>query len=539
VTAVVACGHPDALFDAALARPVRVAPTAVYLAARAALRAGASSSTAIPPAAPAGPAGRPVETIPASSRRHRALRQGARAGRRRDRRLRSAAGQGWVWTDEQRVGNGPRAYGRSPTPLRIARAIPPGHRRATQAHRWLARVREAALAEFRADAAERRIALAVVAARHLDVATGVYAGGWDRLAHLVGVSRSTVARWLAWLRARSLLGVVSTGRVTDTDTPMALVVDGDGQPRNEAAVYVPCEPDTPRVRQAPDPGLVALDPRWATGQLVVGDDGRVQADRSRHPRTVDDPTPAPPAGGAGSPGSDRPVDETDTPVWTSGAGTQNGRAHAPGCTATRATAGGPLRGQNIAAPRQPQPGHPESAGPVDSPVGSPAEAGPCPTCGAWPAHQAARTRAERLRLAHQLRRTSPDLAPISARLLRHLLRPWLHAGWTATDLLHAIDHHPTTGPRRHSPTTGGPGTIRNPAGWLVARLRDWQTPDGTPGPSQRQRTAAARATGAYAPPPTTGPTVEAGPVIWPAVRPSASRADQFTRPGSYRDGHRR
>ena len=520
-----AAGHPDALFDPSPGFRTRVGPTADYLAAKAALRAGAGATSSTPA----------VETRRPPLPRRRAHSRGLRARSRRQRSLRSAAGQGWVWTDEQRVGNGPRAYGRSPTPLRIARAIPPGHRRATQAHRWLARVREAALAEFRADAAERRIALAVVAARHLDVATGVYAGGWDRLAHLVGVSRSTVARWLAWLRARSLLGVVSTGRVTDTDTPMALVVDGDGQPRNEAAVYVPCEPDTPRVRQAPDPGLVALDPRWVTGQLVVGDDGRVQADRSRHPRTVDDPTPAPPADGAGSPGSDGPVDETDTPVWTSGAGTQNGRAHAQGCTATRATAGGPLRGRNIAAPRQPQPGHPESAGPV----GSPAEAGPCPTCGAWPAHQAARTRAERLRLAHQLRRTSPDLAPISARLLRHLLRPWLHAGWTATDLLHAIDHHPTTGPRRHSPTTGGPGTIRNPAGWLVARLRDWQTPDGTPGPSQRQRTAAARATGAYAPPPTTGPTVEAGPVIWPAVRPSASRADQFTRPGSYRDGHRR
>jgi len=518
VTAVVACGHPDALFDAALARPVRVAPTAVYLAARAAraaLRAGASSSTAAPTAAPAGPAGRPVETTPASSRRHRASRRGSGAGRRRDRRLRSAAGQGWVWTDDQRVGNGPRAYGRSPTPLRIARAIPPGHRRAAQAHRWLARVREAALAEFRADAAERRIALAVVAARHLDVATGVYAGGWDRLAHLVGVSRSTVARWLAWLRARSLLGVVSTGRVTDTDTPMALVVDGDGQPRNEAAVYVPCEPDTPRVRQAPDPGLVALDPRWATGQLVVGDDGRVQADRSRHPRTVDDPTPAPPAGGAGSPGSDRPVDETDTPMWTSGAGTQNGRAHAQDCTATRAKAGGPLRGRNIAAPRQPQPkrAKPPNRSPGDQ---------PCPECSPWTRTSPARTRSERLRLAHQLRRTSPDLARISPRLLRHLLRPWLHAGWTAADLVHAIDHHPATGPRRHSPTTGGPGAIRNPAGWLLARLRDWQTPDGTPGPSQRQRTAAARAAGTYATPPPAAPasttTGPAEPARWPPVR---------------------
>jgi len=525
VSPVVATGRPDALFPitAALAGG-RVGPTAAYLTARAALRSRPSGVR--PPGS--APGGRAVETAALPHRRPRHQLVG-----RRDRRLRSAAGQGWVWTDDQRVGNGPRAYGRSPTPLRIARAIPPGYRRAALAHRWLARVREAALAEFRLDAAERRIALATVAARHLDVATGVYAGGWDRLAHLVGVSRSTVARWLAWLRARSLLGVVSTGRVTALDTPMALL-DADGERVNEAAVYVPCEPDTPRVRQAPDPGLAALDPRWATGQLVVGDDGRVRADRSRLPRTVDEPTPARPSGDVGSAGSDRPVDETDTPMWTSEAGTQNGRAHARTCTATRGRTGAPLRGGNIAAPRQPQPEHPESTGPG----GFPAGAGLCPTCGPWPAHQPARTRSERLRLAHQLRRTSPDLAPLSPRLLRHLLRPWLTAGWTLTDLAHAIDHHPTTGPRRHSPTPGGPGTIRSPAGWLLARLRDWQTPDGTPGLSQRQRTTATRATGTYAPPPTTS-TADADPVIWPAVRPSASRADQFTRPGSYRDGHRR
>jgi len=530
VTAPAALGRPDALFEPTPALMTgRVGPTPAYLAARAALRGRPPAAEPRPRSSAAG--GRPVETVRLPHRRPRHPSGQSQPGRRggwarREQRLRSADGHGWTWTDTARVGNGPAAYGRVPSPLRIARAIPPGHRRAGQAHRWLARVRETALAEFRLDAAERRIGLATVAARQLDVATGTYAGGWDRLAHLVGVSRSTVARFLAWLRARSLLGVVSTGRRLDTTTPLALVGDvrgPDGEAVNEAAVYVPCEPDTPTTRQPPDPGLVALDPRWHTGQLTVGDDGRVTGDRSRHPRAADEVTPSTPVHPSQRGPGGGAVDETDTPMWFSGATTQPGRAHAHDCTTPRAQAGEPLRGGNDAASRQHQP-EPAKPGPAGDNAGPLV---PCRTCGPWPTHQPARTRAERLRLAHQLRRASPDLTPISARLLRHLLRPWLHAGWTAADVLHAIDHHPLDGPRRHSPTTGGPGAIRNPAGWLVTRMRDWTTPTGGPAPSHRQRVAANRGAGTYAPPPAAGDCAP-GPISWPAVRrphPPTTSAD--------------
>ena len=552
-----AADGPIALFDRSpvLARG-GVAPTPGYLAARAALRA---RPPAVPGSRRSAPGGA-VETAPLPHRHRRApggRQPGGQPGRgagRRDARLRSVDGHGWAWSDTARVGNGPRAVGRVPSPLRIARAIPPGHRRAGQAHRWLARVREAALTDFRLDAAERRIALATVAARHLDVVTGTYAGGWSRLATLVGCSRSTVARWLGWLRARSLLGVVSTGRPADLSTPMALTgglaggrpagpgwhPDGlrgpDGQPVNEAAVYVPCEPDTPRAHRDPDPGLLVLDPRWHTGQLTVGPDGRA-VDRSRHPQAADEP----PAHSSRTLPSGQPVDETDTPMWSSEAGTQPGRAHATTCTHHPTRAGRPLRGRNNAAPRQhlptpPAPAGPGTAGPHRSPT---AAAGPaagdgwCPQCGPWPATQPTTTRAERLRLTHQLRRVSPDLHQITPRLLRHLLRPWLTAGWTLTDVTHAIDHHPVTGPRHHSPTATGPGTIHNPPGWLIHRLHHWQHPDGTPLPSHRQRTTTARATGAYTPPPTgntgnTGNTGDIGhssdgttpaaPITWPPVR---------------------
>jgi len=549
VTAPAALGRPDALFDPTPALMAgRVGPTPAYLAARAALR---DRPPADPRSRSSATPGRPVETVRLPHRRVRhpsgqsqpGRQRGQRGWARREARLRSADGHGWTWTDTARVGNGPTAWGRVPSPLRIARAIPPGHRRAPQAHRWLARVRETALADFRLDAAERRIALATVAARHLDVATGTYAGGWDRLAHLVGVSRSTVARFLAWLRARSLLGVVSTGRRLDTTTPLALVGDvrgPDGEAVNEAAVYVPCEPDTPTTRQPPDPGLVALDPRWHTGDLQVGDNGRVTADRSRHPRAADDPTPTTPVHPSQRGPGGRAVDETDTPRWSSGARTQPGRAQARDCTGTLGGAGKPLRGGNNAASRQHQ-SKPAKPGPT----GANGETGdppmPCSRCGPWPAHQPARTRAERLRLTHQLRRASPDLTPLSARLLRHLLRPWLHAGWTAADVIHAIDHHPTNGPRRHSPTTGGPGAIHNPAGWLVTRMRDWRRPDGGPAPSHRQRVAATRAAGTYARSPADGgdPAATGNPVAWPAVRTApdppagpAAPVDRYAAPGT-------
>lgn len=109
----------------------------------------------------------------------------------------------------------------------------------------------------------------------------------------------------------------------------------------------------------------------------------------------------------------------------------------------------------------------------------------CLIDGSGPVHSPGRTRAEQLRLTHQLRRVSPDLRQLSSRLLRHLLRPWLGSGWTLTDVVCAVDEHPLTGPRFHSRTETGRGVIRSLAGWLIARMRDSRASDGTPMPSHR------------------------------------------------------
>jgi hypothetical protein len=62
---------------------------------------------------------------------------------------------------------------------------------------------------------------------------------WPVLQARTGLSRASVARWLAWLRARGLLGIVETG-TTPRFSPMALTADA----ANRAALYLLCTPQT-------------------------------------------------------------------------------------------------------------------------------------------------------------------------------------------------------------------------------------------------------------------------------------------------------
>jgi len=457
---------------------------------------------------------------------------------RRKRRRRAVA-----WSADCRRGQGPAAYGRRvATPFRVQRAVPPGHRVAVDLRHWLAAVREAALTDFRTDAADRRICLAAVLARHTDWPTATARTGWGLLADRGCVSRSTVARFLAWLRARDLLGVVSTGRVGSLTRPMALTgpatpttpppgttdptpaaggpdaragtgtTSGDWE-GNEAAVYVLVEPiPTPRPVQEPDPGLLALDPRYTAGLLGVDHHGRAVDLTRLGPLAADQLHDSALAGlhrhhqtrTARQLGA---VERTDTPKMSRGAGTQSARE--PACSRCHRPPIEPLRGGNNATswPRQPRPAEPtpRSVPPVGQatppPPGQRAPQGraaqQCPCRGQWSRTTPARTRRDRLRLVHRLLAIAPDLTGIgSARLLRHLLRPWLEAGWTINDVFLAIENHPTTGLRPHSPTitTTGPGAVRHPAGWLLARMRDWTQPDGTPTPNHATRTQLATAT---------------------------------------------
>lgn len=95
-----------------------------------------------------------------------------------------------------------------------------------------------------------------------------------------------------------------------------------------------------------------------------------------------------------------------------------------------------------------------------------------PDASHWPRTHAARSRSDRLEIVRRLQLEAPDLRRLTDRALRHLLRPWLLAGWTVADLMWALDHRPDGTERTW--TTG----VRSPGGWLLARLNAWISTSG-------------------------------------------------------------
>jgi hypothetical protein len=81
-----------------------------------------------------------------------------------------------------------------------------------------------------------------------------------------------------------------------------------------------------------------------------------------------------------------------------------------------------------------------------------------------------------LTICQTLRAQNPNLRRIPVLLLRHILRPWLTAGYTAGDVVHALDWRADGG--EHFCTD----RVRFPAGWLRSRMACWAGPDGAPLP---------------------------------------------------------
>ncbi len=137
------------------------------------------------------------------------------------------------------------------------------------------------------------------------------------------------------------------------------------------------------------------------------------------------------------------------------------RRHPSARARERARFGPPLRS---GLPHRPA-GMPGSDGQADTHVRTkpkPAPTGQGPTRGAM------------LSAAEWLRRQSATLRRISARMLRHLLRPFWRRSWTVRDVLHALDFTPAGEP--HICTDA----VRDAAGWVRWRLSRWLSRDGLP-----------------------------------------------------------
>ncbi|TDD03846.1 hypothetical protein [Nonomuraea diastatica] len=110
----------------------------------------------------------------------------------------------------------------------------------------------------------------------------------------------------------------------------------------------------------------------------------------------------------------------------------------------------------------------------------------------WHLHATPRTKRDRLAACERLRQESPVLRLMTAWYLRWLLKPFLEAGATVADVLHALDVREDDS--RWTYTWSSTAEIRHPAGWVRHRLAAWTGPDGQvlPLPSQRRAAVDAR-----------------------------------------------
>lgn len=100
------------------------------------------------------------------------------------------------------------------------------------------------------------------------------------------------------------------------------------------------------------------------------------------------------------------------------------------------------------------------------------DCGPRPAAALWPIGKTPVTRREQLDAAQRLRK-SPVLRQLSARYLRHLLRPVFAAGWSPAQVLHALDHAPDDVAYWHT------DQVNHVAAWVRHRLAAWRDDDGT------------------------------------------------------------
>ena len=324
-----------------------------------------------------------------------------------------------------------------PSTAAIGRAIPAGCRRATGQRAWLTDVMEAiAAAGWRTDRRDNWESVVRIVAYCADWRTKCTMPVWDRLGQRAGrvdangerrpLSRSTVARVLAWLREQGFLGIAETGS-TPWLRPMAMT----GMEGNRAAVYVL----TTKGRQA------------ARRVIRVND------------------TPSGPRSGLSRP-------------CASARGENTTKRRPPG-THPKGRRPAERRRADVARP----PSMPEPA--TERKPFSP-QANVTPAA-AWRARAVPKNRSEEKAAARVVMNGSAVFRGLSQRHAAHVCRDYFRAGWSAADILCALDHKPGGELWRLN------ARIHHPAGWAFRRLDAWRDGDGGVLPSPASASAASAA----------------------------------------------
>lgn len=293
--------------------------------------------------------------------------------------------------------------------------LPPGTIVASFPATWLAAVSaHPELEALRADGRRNVLAVAAWVAQRADPATLVSRPLWEALSDRTGLSRPSVARWLSWLHSRGLLVTVAHGRTAGMRPAVLAGMVTEAAAGNLAAEYLLCQPRPPRPLRPP---------------------------KTKRPNE----TPSVPEQISETPSRNSPSERFQD-----------------ACTQVRAQARAALRAVATSFDQPTQ----------DQPATAPAPP-------SWSMVAPARTRAEQLALVDRLRAEDATLRDprLSRRSLRHVLRPWLVAGWTGRDLEWAINHRPEGGTYPYA--FAHSDQLRNPAGFVVHRLRQWTEETGT------------------------------------------------------------
>ncbi|TYB71129.1 hypothetical protein FXF51_01465 [Nonomuraea sp. PA05] len=107
----------------------------------------------------------------------------------------------------------------------------------------------------------------------------------------------------------------------------------------------------------------------------------------------------------------------------------------------------------------------------------------------WSLHATARTKRDKIALCERLRTELPLLRRVTAWYLRWWLAPFIDEGWTAADVLHALDVRADDS--RWTYTWSSSAEIRHVPGWVRYRLSAWLDEQGRPVASRSQRRARA------------------------------------------------
>ena len=327
------------------------------------------------------------------------------------------------------------------SPRAIAWAIPQGSRKVDHtAQAWRAARSLDELLCRRKDCQRNIMAVLWVLLRYTDHTTMTVRITWDTIASKARVSRATVGNALKFLRTHGLLGIVASGR-------SAAYAAKAGQPAtNEAPVYVITRP-------------VGLGLR---------------------PQDAPDTTPVPAThtkGAAGTCGNNL------EPLPVGGLTTYEVSSYTR--TREKNTQIEPLRGtENHGHGCAVRTRHRDQR-----------------QVTLWPANRRISSRSQGLSAAAEILRLMPDLARFSKKNVLNMFKPFFNAGWTISDIQHALEWRTTPGlhgkeawgalPQHDRETQSYIDYCRILRAAILYRLRQWMTPTGEIMLSRSQRAAAA------------------------------------------------